>query len=68
MSGVTEIANFTGHSTRLASTSKAMLSGLSLDDILERGSWSNASTWQKFYHKEVIKTSERFQGKVLCKN
>ena len=39
---------FEGHSTRSASTSKPGLAGLSVTDILERGSWSNASTWQRF--------------------
>ena len=34
---------FKGHSTRSASTSKACLSGISVDDILSRGSWSNES-------------------------
>jgi len=67
LSGVTEIHDFTGHSTRSASTSKAELSGLSVDDILERGSWSNKSTWQAFYHKQVVKVSQKFQGKVLGK-
>ena len=40
---------FKGHSTHSASTSKAGLAGLSVTDILERGSWTNASTWQRFY-------------------
>ena len=30
---------FKGHSTRSASTSKACLSGISVEDILSRGSW-----------------------------
>ena len=33
-----------GHSIRSASTSKAGLAGLSVTDILEKGSWTNAST------------------------
>ena len=36
---------FKGHSTRSAHTSKACLSGISVDDLLSRGSWSNKSTW-----------------------
>ena len=36
---------FKGHFTRSASTSKACLSDISVDDILSRGSWSNESTW-----------------------
>ena len=35
---------FKGHSTRSASTSKAGLGGTFLTEILERDSWSNAST------------------------
>ena len=45
---------FKGHSTRSASTPKACLSGISVDDILSRGSWSNESAWQKFYHKQML--------------
>ena len=44
---------FKGHSTRSASTSKACLSGISVDDILSRWSWLNESNRQKFYHKQV---------------
>ena len=41
-SGSTEISK--GHSTRSASTSKAVLGELSVTDVLERGSGSYAST------------------------
>ena len=56
---------FKAHSTRSASTSKAGLHGLSLSDILEQGSWSNSTTWQKFYHKNVESAGEKFQNCVL---
>ena len=56
---------FKGHSTRSASTSKACLSGISVDDILGRGSCSNQSTWQKFYHKQVLSKEQLFQEGVL---
>ena len=56
---------FKGHSTCSASTSKACLSGISVDDILSRGSWSNESTWQKFYHKQVLSKEQLFQEGVL---
>ena len=52
ISGV-DVGVFKGHSTRSASTSKAALSGLSVPDILERGCWSNSSTWQKFYNRQI---------------
>ena len=56
---------FKGHSTRSASTSKACLSGISVDDILSRRSWSNEFTWQKFYHKQVLSKEQLFQEVVL---
>ena len=49
--GVRKILDFGGHSTRSASTSKAELSVLSVQEVLDRGSWSKESTWQRFYHK-----------------
>ena len=45
---------FKAYSFRGASTSKAKVNGASLEDILKRGSWSNQSTWQKFYRKEIV--------------
>jgi len=65
LSGVTKLGSFSGHSTRSASTSKAEMSGLSVCDVLNRGSWSNESTWQRFYHKEIIPREQTFQEKVL---
>ena len=44
LSRVTEILDFGDHSTRSASTSRAELSGLSVKEVLDRGSWSNEST------------------------
>ena len=48
------VSLFTVHSTRSATTSKARNSGLSMIEILERGTWSNKSTWQRFYKKDII--------------
>ena len=56
---------FKGHSTRSASTSKAGLAGLSVTDILERGSWTNASTCQRFCNRQVESSAEKYQNKVL---
>ena len=58
-------SDFTGHSTKSASTSKTKISSLSVKDILHRSSCSNESTWQKFNHKEVTPNSKDFQEKVL---
>ena len=56
---------FKEHSTRSASTWKAGLAGLSVTDILERGSWTNASAWQRFYNRQVVSSAEKYQNKVL---
>ena len=56
---------FKAHSVRSASSSKASFSGLSVKDILSRGNWSNKSTWQKFYHKQIISPAARYQAKVV---
>ena len=60
-----DVGVFKEHSTRSASASEAALSGLSVLDILERGCWSNSSTWQKFYNKQTELPSERFQSQFL---
>ena len=56
---------FQAHSIRGASTSKVGLKGLSTQDILNRGNWSNESTWQRFYHKEIDTPAKRFQHSLL---
>ena len=55
---------FTAHSTRAASTSKAKVIGLSLEDILKRGNWSNKSAWQKHYHNFVSNESAQFPKSI----
>ena len=54
-----DTAVFKAHSTRAASTSKAHLEGVSVSEIMKNASWSNESTFQKFYNK----TSESEIGK-----
>lgn len=52
LSGI-DISVYQAHSCRSASTSKAKVLGLSMEEILNRGQWSNKSTWQRFYNKEI---------------
>ena len=56
---------FKGHSTLPASTSKACLSSISVDEILSRESWSHESAWQKSYQKQVLSKEQLFQEVVL---
>jgi len=67
LTGIRELGNFSGHSTRSASTSKVANLGLSLQEILDRGCWNRKSTWQRFYNKEIISKGETFQTTLLSK-
>ena len=60
------VSLFTSHSTCSATTSKASASGLSMIGIIERGTLSNMSTWQRFYQKDIIPIRvEYFQNSVM---
>ena len=63
----TDTKIFKEHSTRSVTTSKAGLVWLSVTEILEKGSWTNASvaTWQQFYNRQVESSAEKYQNKVL---
>ena len=65
LSGI-DTDTFKGHSTRSASTSKALNQGVPLKEILKRGHWSTASTFEKTYRKEVVvKDIEKFNSAIL---
>ena len=44
---------YKAHSCRSASTSKVKVLGVSLKDILKRGQWLGASTWQRHCNKTL---------------
>ena len=44
---------FKPHSTRAAATSKASASFVPLHQILSTAGWSSASTFAKFYNKQI---------------
>ena len=54
---------YKAHSTRSASASNVKLKGLSLADILKRG--SRKSTWQRFYSKDIVCPEEHLQKTLL---
>ena len=58
---------FKAHSVRGASSSKALLKGLSVKEVVDQGRWSLESTWQKYYHKKVNSASKRYQDSILRK-
>ena len=56
---------FKAHSLRGASSSKALLKGLTVKEVVDHGRWSLESTWQKYYHKKVDSASKRYQDSIL---
>lgn len=53
LAGIDE-SNFSAHSFRGASASKALQLGVSINDIMKTANWSSSKTFYRFYHKEVI--------------
>ena len=49
-----DTAIFKGHSTRAASTSAAIVKGVSVNDIMAMAGWSRSSTFEKYYHRHAI--------------
>lgn len=51
---INEIFDFTPHSCRSASTSKAKAINVDITEILKRGCWKNEKTFRSFYDKEIV--------------
>ena len=60
-----DTAIFNGHSTRAASTSSVRGKGASIADIIKTGNWSNSSTWQKFYNRNIVTHRDGYQKVLL---
>lgn len=58
------INDFSGYSTRAASSSAANKASISIEAIMEAAGWSNASTFQKYYNKP-LKTKADFGCSLL---
>ena len=52
LSGI-DTSKFKGHSYRSAFSSAAKMVGMSLNDILKTADWSSASTFRKFYYRDI---------------
>jgi hypothetical protein len=48
-----DTSNYTGHSTRAASTSAALNNQASLNEIISTAGWKNANVFGKFYNKPI---------------
>ena len=58
-------AIFKPHSTRSASTSAAAANSLDISKILKAASWTHASTFHKFYRRDIAKSTSSFGNVVL---
>ena len=56
---------FTGHSTRLASITKAKRAGLSAKEMIEQANWTTESTFMKLYCRPL--DSIAYQQAVLTR-
>ena len=56
---------FSGHSTRMASTSKAHAMGVGLTTILQTAGWSSQHNFIKFYKRDQAQKGETFADAVL---
>ena len=57
-----DLEKFKPHSTRATSGSTKLVNGLSLKRVLRMGSWRGASTFRKFYLKEMVDNAHVTNG------
>ena len=56
---------FKPYSCRSVPTSAAINAGLTIDNVLKQGNWTNASTFYKYYFKEIKKSKTFSEGLLL---
>jgi len=59
-----DTTKFKAHSTRAAATTKAAMSGLTLDEIMKAADWSSEGVFQKFYYRP--QHSVKFGSSILA--
>ena len=57
---------FKSHSTRAASPSAASARGVSVNDIMAMAGWSRSSTFEKYYHKQLMILPSRYFNHKVC--
>lgn len=60
-----DVKVFQTHSTRGASTSKALAVGIPVHEIMSSANWSNAHTFARFYNKPIQDSADNFGHKLL---
>ena len=57
-----DVSRFKTHSTRAASTSKANMNSVNLEEILSTAGCSSVRTFAFFYNKTILEQSQFFDG------
>ncbi len=60
-----DVSTFSAHSTRAASTSAMFNAGVPVDRILQVAGWSNATTFERYYHRG-LKTDHGYKRPIIC--
>ena len=60
-----DVAIWSAHSTRGASTSKAFAQGVPITTILETACWKRVGTFRRFYNRKPISEKSKFEKAVL---
>lgn len=60
-----DTAKFAPHSTRAASTSAALASGININTLMSQASWKNADTFAKHYNKPIEDMRESVTHKIM---
>ena len=60
-----DISLYKAHSTRAASTSKAGMAGIRLEEIVKQGNWSSSSTFERYYRKPIDSCEKSIQEAIL---
>ena len=60
-----DINTYSAHSYRSVSSSKAHQGGAQISDILKQGQLKSHQTWQKYYLKDIITTTNTCAAALL---
>ena len=63
-----DLTRFGAHSVRASSSAAAKRGGVTLDTILNAGSWSRAGTFQTWYDKPILQNTPSFQDALMSKH
>ena len=64
-----DTSHYAAHRCRSASSSKAKVSGVSMEQILKCGKWKSSHTFVRFYNKDIVRlthaATQQFAASIL---